>query len=107
MAIDIGGIFSGVGGSNIIGLVTSLAIFGFIAVVVFGGLAYSYYKRKRWYLLVEVKIPRSDGRLVNAEWAKGMYDPRRGVVFIKRKGIKKSALKPFDVKRYIQGTNVI
>jgi len=105
VGIDFGGFLSAGGG--FIGLGINFLVYGFIASLFLGGIFWYYLRRKKWYLNVEFKIPRSDGKLVNAEWGKGAYDSRRGVVFVKRKGIKKSALKPFDVKRYIQGSNVI
>ncbi|KKL79268.1 hypothetical protein LCGC14_2016530 [marine sediment metagenome] len=63
----------------------------------------------RWNLKVEIKLPRSDGRIINGEWGKGFYDAKRGSVYIKRpgRGSRKVAMKIFDVKRYLQGTDLL
>ena len=63
------------------------------------------YKRKTWNLLVEVKILRSDGKLLMAEWARGNYNLKRGVVWVKRKRMKPVAMKPFDAEKYLQGNS--
>lgn len=94
-------------GGGYIGLGINFLVYGFLAVLVLGILYYFFAQKRKWNLDVEIKIPRSDGKMLNAEWGKGRYDAKRGVVFVKRKGIKKSALRPFDVKKYIQGTRTI
>lgn len=67
--------------------------------------------RKRWNLDVEFKLTRNDGRITNAEWGKGYYDSKKGVVFIRRPGMGKFSkgipIKIFDIRRYIQGTTII
>lgn len=70
-----------------------------------------FYFRKRWNLDVEFKLTRNDGRITNAEWGKGYYDSKKGVVYVRRptmgrfsKGI---AIKIFDIRRYIQGDRII
>jgi len=68
---------------------------------------YIVYKKRNWNLLVEIKIPRSDGALLTAEWAKGFYDTKRGAVFVKRKGKKAIAMEPFEPTTYIQGSRII
>lgn len=80
-----------------------------IAVVILGGLIWWSFMRIRWNLKVEIKLPRSDGRLINGEWGKGFYDSRKGCVYIKRPGrySKKVPIKIFDVKRYLQGTDLL
>ncbi len=111
MALDFLGDFFGGGGmfglSGIMGLVITIG-FGLAVVGSVGGFAwYMLYKRKQYNLLVEIKIPRSDGRLVDAEWGKAAYSVKRGVVHIKRKGKKPIPMKPFDVKKYLQGSKVL
>ncbi len=66
-------------------------------------------KRKKWNLKVEIKLTRSDGKITNAEWGKGFYDSRRGVVMIKRpyKGSRPIPMKIFDVRKYMQGSDLI
>jgi hypothetical protein len=94
------------GGGNL----ATLALYLLLAmglVIVFGVIIFYLWKRKKWNLFVEFKIPRSDGRFVDAEWGKGSYNAVRGVVYVKRKGLKKSPMKPFDIKKYIQGKNIL
>jgi len=52
---------------------------------------------------VEIKIPRSDGLLVNSEKAKGYFDVKEGVVSIKRSRLSPVEMKPFNVNKYVQG----
>jgi hypothetical protein len=96
-----------------------IAICGFIVffIIIFW---FGWY-RKQWNIKVEFKIPRginflNSGDLldntrvqgiVNAEWGKGSYDAKKGTVWVKRKGKKKVAMKPFDVKKYLQGDNIL
>lgn len=84
----------------------------FLAVVlVLGGIWLWWNKKKKWNLDVEIKLTRSDGKITNGEWGKGFYDAKRGVVFIKRPKMgtfqKPYAIKIFDVRRYMQGSNLI
>lgn len=66
-------------------------------------------KRKKWNLKVEIKLTRSDGKITMAEWGKGFYDAKRGVVMIKRpyKGSRPIPMKIFDVRKYMQGSDLI
>ncbi|KKN17078.1 hypothetical protein LCGC14_0969560 [marine sediment metagenome] len=98
---------SGTGGTLKI-FVWSILIGGFALLLAGGGFAYWYFK-KRWNLRVEIKLPRSDGRLIQGEWGKGFYDAKKGVVFIRRKGkgFKSIAMEVFDVKRYLQGSDLL
>jgi hypothetical protein len=66
------------------------------------------WNKKRWNLAVEIKLVRSDGRFIGAEWGKGMYNATKGFVYIKRpKMRKKYEMKVFDVRRYLQGGNIL
>jgi hypothetical protein len=88
----------------VIGAVIVIIIF----LIVIGILFYLWWNKKRWNLKVELKLPRSDGRIVNGEWGKGYFDVKRGAVFIKRKGVSgKIPMKVFDIKQYIQGTDLL
>lgn len=96
-----GGIFAIVSSAGkIILAIAALGIAGFF-------LYYTVYKKKKWNLNIEIKIPRSDGRLVVAEWGKGSYDEKKGLCWIKRKGKRPVAMKPFDPKRYVQGEKIL
>ncbi len=110
MATDIGNVVSGVipqgstiGFMMLIGTVMVLML----VIVIFIG--FIIWNKKRWNLNVEIKLPRSDGQIVNGEWGKGYFNTKRGVVFIKRPGFisPKIPLKIFDPKRYLQGDKLI
>lgn len=110
MATDIGGIASGLipkGSSIGIMVLIGVVMVAVAAIVLFIG--FLVWNRKRWYLKVEIKLPRSDGKIVNSEWGKGYFNSGRGVVYIKRPGIlqRKIPLKIFDAKRYLQGTDTL
>ena len=70
-----------------------------------------FYFKKRWNLDVEFKLTRNDGRITNAEWGKGYYNARKGVVFVRRPTMGKFSkgipIKIFDIRRYLQGTSII
>lgn len=102
-----GGIGLGAGGG--MGTVIISIIFGLFGLFAVGGIAYFFYKKSLWNLDVEFKFMRSDGTLVTSEWGKGMFDAKRGNVFLKRpgKGTPKIAIPPFDVKRFLQGSRTI
>ncbi len=87
-------------------LVGSLAVLVVVIVAIIG---FFTWQRKRWNLLVEIKLPRSDGKIINAEIGKGFFSTKRGVVFIKRPGMMqpKIPLKIFDPKRYLQGERIL
>ena len=95
--------------SGAFGLIFLLLGIGAIVLIVVGGIGFTIYKKKKWNLRVEIKLPRSDGRIVNAEWGKGYFNSKQGVVYIKRPGFAqpKIPLKIFDPKRYLQGTDMI
>lgn len=107
----LGDIFGGFGGGGGIGSFVNMAIWIFFGIAFLGLLGYFWYwilyKKKNWNLKVEIKIPRSDGKLLTAEWGRGEYNTKRGVVFIKRKGKRKTAMEPFDVSKYLQGKDNI
>ena len=104
----VGNVFSGGGG--LMSYVT-LGIWVFVGLGVLGICGWTIYwlayKRKNWNLDVEFKIPRSDRKLVTAEWGKGFYNSKRGVVFVKRKKKKAVAMKPFDITKYLQGERIL
>ncbi len=84
-----------------------IVIIGIIILVGLGFLGRYFYKKKKWNLRVEVKLPRSDGKIIGSEKAKGYFNAREGIVDIKRKGMKVVGTKPFDVRKYLQGTNYL
>ena len=70
-----------------------------------------FYFKKRWNLEVEFKLTRSDGRITNAEWGKGYYNSKKGVVFVRRPTMGKFSkgipIKIFDIRKYLQGDRII
>jgi len=95
-------------------------IIGFAVLLICGfGLWWFLKKRKTWNIKVEVKIPRNIKKVktkeglikiigtLNKEWGKGFYDAKKGSVFIKRKGKKPVAMKPFDIKQYLSTGNIL
>lgn len=84
-------------------------IIGTILVIslVIGIFIYRKWKRNKYNLNVEVKMPRSDGKIVLAEWAQGAFNAKKGVVFIKRKKMKEVAMKVIDIRRYLQGQDLL
>lgn len=84
-----------------------VGIIGLVVLGAMGGFAWWAYKRKKWNLRVEVKLPRSDGKIINSEKARGHYSVKEGIVDIKRKGLKAIGMQPFDVRKYLQGENYL
>lgn len=83
-----------------------------IVVLIFLGIIFAmFYFKKRSNLKVEFKLPRSDGKLVNAEWGTGYYDSKKGVVFVRRPNMSRFSkgipIRIFDIRRYIQGDDVL
>ncbi|KKM69075.1 hypothetical protein LCGC14_1454460 [marine sediment metagenome] len=108
MAANIGDVFSGaVPSGSVVGLIMLLFVVGMVVLVFIGGLGFFIWNKRRWNLKVEIKLPRSDGKLIQGEWAKGFYDAKKGVVLIKRKGVKAVAMQVFDVKKYLQGSDLL
>jgi NOL1/NOP2/fmu family ribosome biogenesis protein len=88
------------------------AIIGIIALVVLSGAgaaAVFWYKKKKWNLNVNYKLPRSDGKIVLSEYKKnGAYwNAEEGCIMLKRKGRKAIGTRPIDPKEWLQGTNEV
>lgn len=89
-------------------LTWALVVFGgLIVITLLGSIGWWAYKKKKWNLRVEIKFPRSDGKLTLSEGAKGHYDANAGIVDIKRKKMKAVGMRPFDVREYLQGSNFL
>lgn len=105
-----GQLLSGVGTSFGVGLqiVIFVLIFLTIAGVIGFIIIYYLWNKKRWNLQIEIKMVRSNGEFVGGEWGKGMYDSKKGFVYIKRpKMRRKYSMKVFDIRRYLQGDNLL
>ena len=108
--VDVGSVVSGVipKGSSI-GLMILIGTLMTLVLFIVALIGFFTWNRKRWNLQVEIKLPRSDGKIINGEWGKGYFSTKRGVVFIKRPGTfqPKIPLKIFDPKRYLQGDRLL
>ncbi len=102
---DIGGKVSAIG-STVLQWVLMVGG-GLLVLGIFGAIAAWALKRKKWNLIIEIKMPRNDGQVILRERARGYYDAKAGIVDIKRKKLKAVGMKPFDVKKYLQGTNYL
>ncbi|MHA1481996.1 MAG: hypothetical protein ACTSQA_00985 [Candidatus Heimdallarchaeaceae archaeon] len=86
----------------------TIIIGGLALIFVIGGLSWWWFK-KRWNLRVEIKLTRSDSKITIGEWGKGMYNAKRGVVFIKRPGFlaRPISMMVLDIRKYIQGEDLL
>jgi len=105
---DIVDAVSGGGGNVLTILIWGIVIIGALVIILGGLFAYWYFKKK-WNLKVEIKLPRSDGKIIMGEWGRGYYDAKKGVVFIKRagKGFKPIPMEVFDIRKYLQGADLL
>lgn len=107
---EIGSMVSGLipQGSSV-GLMVLIGTMMVVVLLIISVIGYFVWNRKRWNLQVEIKLPRSDGKIINGEWGQGYFSAKRGVVFIKRPGLfsPKIPLKIFDPKRYLQGERLL
>ncbi len=84
-----------------------IVVVGGIGLIIIGLGAWYFFAKRRWNLKVEIKLPRSGAGIIVAEWGKGRYDVKKGVVFIKRKKSGVVPMEVFDLKEYLQGDNII
>jgi len=94
---------------GVVGLYLIMFIVGIVILIFVGGFGLIIWNKKRWNIKVEIKLPRSDGRIVNGEWGKGYFNSKQGVVYIRRPGFmqKKIPLMIMDPKRYLQGADLM
>jgi hypothetical protein len=98
----------GSGSGNIFSIMIWIVVLGGLGLLGAGWAAYRFYYKKKWNLKVEIKLLRNDGQYVNGEWGKGYFDAKKGVVLIKRPGtFTPSPMKVFDVRKYLQGTDLL
>lgn len=106
---DVNTILSGIGSS--VGGTLSWIMWAVVAIVVIGGvggwIAWLVYSKQRWNLRVEFKLVRNDGRIIGSDWGKGNYSSKKGFVTLKRPKTPAYKMKPFDIKKYIQGQNTL
>ncbi len=99
----------GTGAKNLLGPLMLFIVIGTIVVLFAGILSWYFFIKRRWNLNVEIKLLRGNAGITIAEWGKGMYNAKRGVVFIKRPGFMQGSIpmEVFDIKKYLQGTNIL
>ncbi len=111
MPTNFGEAISSIGGGagGILTVIIWIFVIGLLGLVILGFLIWWWFFKKKWNIKVEFKMIRSDGQYVYGEWGKGFFNAKRGVVFIKRPGIRqpKIPMKVFDVKKYLQGDNLL
>lgn len=105
----------GNGGAGLMGLMNIILI-ALGAIVIISCIIWYFYNLKRWNIKkVYFKLPREveflkEGEtldinnirgVIRREVGKGMYDTRRGVVFVKRRRKLKVPLKPFQLSEYL------
>lgn len=114
----LGGMFSGGGGFM---TVLTAIVVGLLGIGIIWGIFWYFWKRKSYNIRVEFKLPRSikylkDGNklepgdiagFIGGEWGKARYNPKAGVVWLKRKGKKEIPMKPFNLARYLQGEDLL
>ena len=108
MAFNLGDIGAKAGEIGSTALTWGLIILGAIAGLgIIGVIIWWLLKRKRWNLIVEIKMPRTDGEVLLRERAKGHWDIKAGIVDIKRKKLKPVGMRPFEVQKYLQGAKYL
>jgi len=107
------------GGGGFMGIVVPILI-GTV-ILFFCGLFIWWMVKRRiaWNLKVEFRLPRNlqiqtdeDGNeklvgTINKEWGKGYYNAKQGVVFVKRKKKTAIPMKPFNIKEFLSGNNIL
>lgn len=99
----LGGFFGGMSFTTVL-LIAGGVLF---TCIIIGLIIWFIYNKLQWNLRVEFKLTRSDGNFIDALWGKGSYNTKRGVCYVKRPKSKKVAMKPFDIKEYLQGGNIL
>jgi hypothetical protein len=105
--VDTANMISSITGGTVSTIKWFLIIIGIIIVVVGALAAFIYwrYRKSKYNLRVEVKLVRSNGQVIEGEWAKGSFG--RGVVIIKRDKKKGVPMKCIDIRRYLQGSDLL
>ena len=101
MAVDFGTTISNFTLSSVKFL--AIGVGGIILVVGAIILSVWLYKRKKWNIRLEIKLPRSDGKLILSDKGKGFWDAKNGWIVVKRKGYRKVPTHPIDPKKWLRG----
>lgn len=87
---------------------TLIIVGAIVGILLICGLIFLWWwTRKRYNLRAEIKMVRSDGRIVLGEWGKALFNSNKGVLYIKRNKLKAVPIKVIDIRRYLQGNDLI
>lgn len=79
-----------------------------ILILLFVGLGiWLIFLKKKWNLKCTFKMLRSGGKYILPEDGKARFDPKLGVIYLKRKRKRAEAIKAKRLDKYLQGTNRI
>lgn len=109
----------GAGGGGFI----DMAMWILLGTLILGGCGlfiwWSFNKKVNWNIKVEFRFPRNiqkrideNGKeriygTIRKEWGKGFYNPKQGIVYVKRKKKKPVVMKPFNVKEFLSDNNIL
>jgi LPXTG-motif cell wall-anchored protein len=100
---------NGIAGTGI--SVVWYVVLGFVILIMLAIIISLFVFKKKNNLDVEFKLTRNDGRITNAEWGKGNYDAKKGVVYVRRPNMGRFAkgipIRIFDIRRYLQGDKIL
>jgi len=109
----------GGGGGGMMDMIMAISI-GSMALLFIAGLVYYFFwKRITWNISVEFRFPRNIKKgvdeygnevvtgTIKKEWGRGFYNPKTGIVYIKRKKKKPVTMKPFNVKEFLSDNNIL
>lgn len=115
----LGGMDLGIGGVGGVANLVTIVAAAFCGLLLVAGIIWFFYNKKRWNIKkVTFRLPREvkflkEGEtldlngirgIVDKEIGKGSYDAKKGVVFLKRKGKRKTPMKPFNISEYLDGS---
>lgn len=106
---DLGSIVGNIG-SGAQNTLSVLMLIGIMLLIGFGlifFIIFFVWRRNKYNLVVNVKKLRSDGKIVSCEMAKGSFNAKRGVVYLKRKKTKEIPMAVFDIRRYLLGESYL
>jgi len=106
---NIANVLTNIGSGSFSFLTWAIIIIAVVIVflLIIGILFWVYWTKRRYNLKVEIKMPRSDGKIILGEWGKGLFNSKRGVLLIKRNKMKPVPVKVVDIRKYLQGVDLI
>jgi hypothetical protein len=107
--VDFSSVINSVGSGANSTVTWVLIVVGIIVGVILlaGGIFLWWFTKKRYNLRVEIKMTRSDGKISLGEWGKGLFNISKGVLYIKRAKMKAVPIRVIDIRRYLQGSDLI